>query len=135
MDNDGSQPTWRERIWTCPAETRLHTEELSEGLGKPKQWIYRRTQSDADEPLPHRKLDGSLVFRAGEIRAWIRDHEEVMVAGRSDPSKKERRTWPDGTPAPANGGEGSMEIDATCREKEPPARTLQVEEVSASEQS
>ena len=36
------------------------------------------------KPIPHRKLDGTLLFTAGELRAWIRDREAVLVAGRSE---------------------------------------------------
>lgn len=73
-------PSWRERLWSVPAETRLGVAEVAEALGRPKSFVYARTGS-AEDALPHRKLDGSLVFTAGEIRAWIRDHEEVIAAG------------------------------------------------------
>jgi predicted DNA-binding transcriptional regulator AlpA len=81
-----SQPTegsatWRERLWTAPAQTRLGTRELSEALGRPRSWIYTRTQSEALDPLPHRKLDGSLVFVAEEIRHWLCQREEVIEPG------------------------------------------------------
>lgn len=86
-----AEPTWRERLWTVPAETRLGTVELAEGLGRPRSWIYSRTQADAEDPLPHRKLEGALVFTAGEVRAWLRDHEETVVGWRSEPTAEERR--------------------------------------------
>jgi predicted DNA-binding transcriptional regulator AlpA len=70
--------TWRERIWTIPPQTRLGTRELSEALGRPRSWIYARTQAAAADPLPHRKLDGSLVFVAEEIRRWLRHREEII---------------------------------------------------------
>jgi predicted DNA-binding transcriptional regulator AlpA len=73
--------TWRERLWTVPPMTRLGTLELCEALGRPRSWIYARTQSDAVDPLPHRKLDGALVFVAEEIRGWICQREEVVEPG------------------------------------------------------
>jgi len=74
------EPTWRERLWTAPAETRIGVRELAEAVGRPRSWVYRRTAPSADRaPLPHRKLDGELVFVVGEIRAWLREHETVLV--------------------------------------------------------
>lgn len=81
--------TWRERVWTVPAETRLGTAELAEALGRPKSWIYERTsrpktvedrhnRETEGPPLPFRKLDGTLVFVAGEVREWIREREDIM---------------------------------------------------------
>lgn len=79
---EGWPASWRERLWSVPAETRLGVAEVAEALGgKPKSYVYARTGPKAEDPLPHRKLDGSLVFTAGELRAWIRDHEEVIHAG------------------------------------------------------
>lgn len=72
--------SWRERLWSVPAETRLGIAEVSEALDRPRSYIYART-GKAENPIPHRKLDGLLVFAAGEVRAWIRDHEEVVAAG------------------------------------------------------
>lgn len=73
--------TWRERLWSVPAETRLGVGEVAEALGRPKSFVYARTGPKADDPIPHRKLDGSVVITAGELRAWIRDREEVVAAG------------------------------------------------------
>lgn len=83
---------WRTKLWTCPADTRLRRKDLEEALGVNDDWIYRRTQASADDPIPHRKLAGSLCFRAGEVRAWVREQEEVLVAGPSDASKAELET-------------------------------------------
>lgn len=77
---------WRERLWMAPPETRLGTIELSQALGRPKSWIYSRTQAAADNPIPHRKLDGSLVFTVGEVRAWIRETEDVVIPGKVEPT-------------------------------------------------
>ena len=79
-----ARESWRERLWSCPAETRLGLEELCKALDRSASWIYHRTTPKAEHRLPHRKLDGVLCFTAGEVRAWIRDREEVMHAGRME---------------------------------------------------
>jgi predicted DNA-binding transcriptional regulator AlpA len=77
--------TWRERIWTVPAETRLGVVEMAEAIGRPKSWVYRHTSAKAGQPqLPHKKLDGELTFVAGEIRTWLRENEETIRPGKSD---------------------------------------------------
>ena len=70
--------TWRERLWLVPAETRLGIAELCEALDRSQSWAYRRTGSKAEDPLPHRLLDGQLVFVVGEVRHWIRTNEESV---------------------------------------------------------
>ena len=79
--------SWRERLWTVPAETRLGLEELREALDRSASWIYHRTAAKAEHRLPHRKLDSVLVFTAGEVRAWLRDREEVVCAGPMEPPR------------------------------------------------
>lgn len=80
---DASEPaTWREKLWKSPPETRLGVVEVAEALGRPKSFVYARTGSKAEDLIPHRKLDGALVFTAGELRAWIEDREEVVHAVR-----------------------------------------------------
>ncbi len=94
LSEEPSEPvarTWRERLWTCPAETRLGVHELAEALNRPRSWIYRRTSAKAECRLPHRKLGGELLFTAGEIRAWLREHEEVVEAGPMESTSAERR--------------------------------------------
>lgn len=76
--------SWRERLWTCPPDTRLGVEEMVEGLGRSKSWIYKRTAPKAESRIPHRRLDGSLVFLAGEVREWVRAQEETVVPGPID---------------------------------------------------
>lgn len=72
--------TWRERLWLVPPETRLGVVELGEALGRPKSWVYRHTGAACEQdPLPCRKLDGELVFVAGEIRVWLAEHETVIT--------------------------------------------------------
>ena len=70
--------TWREKLWLVPAETRLGVAELCEALGRSTSWAYRRTGPKAEDPLPHRLLDGQLTFTAGELRTWVRDTEESV---------------------------------------------------------
>lgn len=73
--------TWRERLWIVPAETRLGTREVLEAMGRSRSWLYGQLGEEREGTrLPHRKLDGELVFTAGEIRTWIRDREEVLHA-------------------------------------------------------
>lgn len=91
VSREPGEPSWRERLWTAPSECRIGVEELKEALGVSESWIYRRTQQEADPRLPHSKLGGSLVFRCGEIRAWLRDQEQVEAAYRSEPAVGELR--------------------------------------------
>ena len=70
--------TWRERMWTCPDETRLLIEDVMEAMGRSRDTIYRLTRREED-PLPCRKLDGRLVFVAGQVRAWVEAVEYVVV--------------------------------------------------------
>jgi hypothetical protein len=72
---------WRVLLWEVPAETRLGVEEVLEAVGRPRSWVYRRTGPSARDRIPHRRLDGALVFLAGELRAWLRDREDVVEAG------------------------------------------------------
>jgi hypothetical protein len=83
--------SWRERLWTCPPDTRMGVGELTEAVGRPASWVYRRTSERAAAAngrhgrlamLPHRRLGAELVFRAGEIRDWLREHEAGTVAPR-----------------------------------------------------
>lgn len=83
--------TWKERLWTAPAECRIGIQELTEAIGVSKSWAYNRTKKKADPCLPHAKIGGALVFKCGEVRAWIRDHEEVEVAYRMDSAPGELR--------------------------------------------
>ncbi len=84
----GSDPTWMERLWTAPPETRIGVRELADAMGRPRSWVYRRTAPNGERaPIPHRKLDSELVFVVEEIRSWVRQHETevtplVRLAGR-----------------------------------------------------
>jgi predicted DNA-binding transcriptional regulator AlpA len=77
---------WAALLWIVPAETRLGVREVAEALGRPRSFVYRHTGPKAPGArIPHRRLDGELVFLAGEIRRWIEDHEVVVVPGRVRP--------------------------------------------------
>lgn len=83
---DTPEPTWREKLWTAPPETRIGREELLEALGRPASWLYRHTSPKSEcARIPHRKLDGELVFVVGEVQQWLIEHEEVIVRGRTTP--------------------------------------------------
>ena len=86
VSSDGPTPTWRERLWTVPPETRIGRQELLEALGRSRNWLYRHTGKKATcARIPCRKLDGELVFVVGEVRRWLVDHEEIVEPGRSAP--------------------------------------------------
>lgn len=78
------RPTWRERLWTAPAETRIGRAELLEAVGRPPSWLYRHTGAKAAHRIPHRKIDRELTFLVGEVRAWLREREEMVEAGPMD---------------------------------------------------
>ena len=72
--------TWRERLWTVPAGTRLGVPEVAEAVGRTRSWVYRRTSpKSVKAPLPHTRLDGELVFEAGQLREWLETHGEQGV--------------------------------------------------------
>ena len=75
--------TWREKLWTAPDEARIGRSELLEAIGRTESWLYRHTSPKCEcARIPHRKLDGELVFVVGEVRQWLVDHEEIVVPGR-----------------------------------------------------
>jgi predicted DNA-binding transcriptional regulator AlpA len=84
--------TWRERLWLVPAETRLTTRDVCEAVGHSRSWLYgHMAEAKGARRLPHRKLDGELVFTAGEVRAWLRAAEEVIASGPMESTDGERR--------------------------------------------
>jgi hypothetical protein len=75
--------TWRCRLWTCPADTRLGVRELAEALDRSPDWVYRATNRKLSEargraPLPCSRLDGVLVFTAQCVRRWLPSAEEIV---------------------------------------------------------
>jgi len=73
--------SWRLLLWTVDPETRIGRDEMLEAVGRPLSWLYRHTGEAATHRIPHRKLDGQLVFVVGEVRLWLRDREEIVVGG------------------------------------------------------
>jgi len=69
-------PSWKERLWSCPPDTRLGLREVCEALGRSKGFVYRLTRT---KDIPHRKLDGVLVFKAGDLRSWVQQREDIIV--------------------------------------------------------
>ncbi len=70
------EPTWRERLWTVPAQTRIGVKELAEAVARPVSWVYHHTSRNGHGAgLPYRRLGGELVFVVGEIRAWLERQE------------------------------------------------------------
>lgn len=79
--------TWRERVWTCPPQTRMTAAEVAEAIGAPISrvygWTHRtenpellRRRREQGRAIPFRKVDGALVFLAGEVRDWLRERAE-----------------------------------------------------------
>jgi len=91
MPSPETIPTWRERLWITHPDTRIGTVELAEALGRPRSWIYRHTGPRSPcAPIPHRKLDGELVFLVGEVRQWVEEREAVVVQCRSRTDARKR---------------------------------------------
>jgi hypothetical protein len=82
--------SWRTLLWTAPPECRIGREELAEAVARPRSWVYRHTQAKAERRLPHRKLDGELVFLVGEVRQWLKESEEIVQAGPLESSSRFR---------------------------------------------
>jgi hypothetical protein len=71
---------WRERLWTCPAATRLGVREVAEAMNRPRSWVYRATSSRrAGRRLPATHLSGELSFSAEAVRRWIREQETAVI--------------------------------------------------------
>ena len=86
VENAALVVTWRERLWTCPPDTRLGSAEILEALGRSESWLYRHTGPRAKyAKIPCRRLDGELVFVAGEVRVWLAEQEEILEPGRTSP--------------------------------------------------
>ncbi|MEQ1856167.1 MAG: hypothetical protein ABL963_06850 [Longimicrobiales bacterium] len=75
---------WSVLLWTVDAETRIGRNELLEAVGRPVSWLYRHTGQKSSDRIPHRRMDGHLVFVVGEVRRWLREREEIVEAGPVD---------------------------------------------------
>ncbi len=85
LAGDTSPPLpWTLLLWQADPETRIGRDELLEAIGRSESWLYRHTGPKAKHRIPHRKLDGELVFLVGEVRRWLRDREEIVAAGPMD---------------------------------------------------
>ena len=91
LDPAPTPSSWRERLWTVPAETRLGIAEAAEALGRSRSWIYKAT-SGGTTGLPFRKLGAELLFVAGELRTWVREHEDGVVGAPMASTTAERFT-------------------------------------------
>ena len=95
-NQEPSEPSWRERLWSAPAETRIGPAEVCQALGRPRSWLYRHTSKKSTtgdsgySRIPHRKLEGDLVFVVGEVREWIRENEDIVEGGRPERSATDR---------------------------------------------
>ena len=70
-----ARPTWRERLWTCDAQTRLNIDEVSEALNKTVPAVRAMIKRHG---LPCRRRYGELTFLVGELRTWLARHETVI---------------------------------------------------------
>lgn len=78
-----SAATWRERLWTCPDDQPLGVHDVAEAADRSVDWVYRATSPKrASErgraPLPCSRLDGQLVFRAADVRRWLRASAHIV---------------------------------------------------------
>lgn len=82
---EAEAPTWRERLWTAPAETRIGVPEAAEALGRSVDFVHRHVGPAAARrhrdrkglpPIPSSKLAGERLFTVAALRDWIRDNEE-----------------------------------------------------------
>jgi len=80
---------WNVLLWRrdlVPDETLVDAQQAAEAYGWPKSAVYRRTSKWRREhdgsvtPLPHLRVEGALRFRVGELRRWLVEHQESVVA-------------------------------------------------------
>lgn len=71
--------SWRERLWTCDAATRLSLAEAAEALNRSTSWVYKLT---AAREIPFRRDGeaGNIEFVAGELREWKVEREITVVS-------------------------------------------------------
>lgn len=75
-DPEAVQLPWSALLWLVPGETRIGIRELCEAVGRPRSWVHRHTAERGNcQRLPHRLMDGRLIFVAEELRQWLLQHE------------------------------------------------------------
>ena len=81
-------------MWLRYAED-MPVREVAGALDKSQSWIYKRTTeaSDPEERLPARRAHGQVVFTAGELRTWLRAHEQVIHGLPMTTTDSERRAF------------------------------------------
>lgn len=76
-DAEPAPASWRSRLWSVSAETRLSLSEVAEALDVSERTVRRYMDDNGDRPpLPHRKGPTGLTVTAGNLRQWIQDVEE-----------------------------------------------------------
>lgn len=62
----------------------------------PSSWLYRHTSKKSTtgdggySRIPHRKLEGDVVFVVGEMREWVRHNEDVVQGDQPERSATKR---------------------------------------------
>ena len=74
------EPSWRERLWTVPPETRLTQKEMLEAFDRGRTWLNTDAK-DLDPKIPYRVELGRPVYLAGELRDWIKSQSVVKIPG------------------------------------------------------
>ena len=85
-EDESPAPTvfgWRERIWTCPAETQLSVAEFGEVANRKRSWAYAQVKDRSAAPV-HFDEVGRPYFIAQEVRDWLRSRGDSVVQERSD---------------------------------------------------
>ena len=90
-DEEGGEQSWRVKLWQVPAETRLGSAEVAEAVGRDVNWVHQRTHKNADPMIPHSKLGNALRFKAGEVRHFLRESEQVILAAPMESTEAEKR--------------------------------------------
>ncbi len=68
------RPAKPEQLQLFFASRYLNIEQVSEILGVPKSFIYRRTARGHDDPIPCYRLGGHLRFKLEDIEEWVEHH-------------------------------------------------------------
>lgn len=75
---DDEPTSWRERVWTVPAQTRLDLEAVAEVLDVSTRQVRRYVKGQTDDPrLPATRGPAGIRVKAGDLRRWIEDAERA----------------------------------------------------------